>query len=96
LPNPHFIPDLRQYTGEEPSVQEYIMSQPDSQEFLKKLLDFLEYLLPRYRSEGKSYLTIGFGCTGGRHRSVTVSLLVAKQLEQRGYDVNIKHRDIGV
>jgi UPF0042 nucleotide-binding protein len=95
LPNPHFVPELRPFTGEDPRVREYILARPDSSEFLERLLDFLEYLLPRYRSEGKSYLTIGFGCTGGRHRSVMVSLMIAERLRQSGYDVNVKHRDVG-
>jgi UPF0042 nucleotide-binding protein len=95
LPNPHFVPELRPLTGEDPGVREYIMAQPDSAEFLARLHGFIEYLLPRYRREGKSYLTIGFGCTGGRHRSVAVSLMIAELLRQRGYDVIIKHRDRG-
>ncbi len=95
LPNPHFIPELRALTGEDPGVREYIMERPDAREFLRRLEEFLEYLMPRYRSEGKSYLTIGLGCTGGRHRSVAISLLVAGRLRERGYEVNIKHRDIG-
>ena len=95
LPNPHFVPELRPYTGEDPRVREYIMAQPDSVEFLSRLQGFIEYLLPRYRSEGKSYLTIGFGCTGGRHRSVAVALMIAEWLKQSGYDVIIKHRDRG-
>ena len=95
LPNPHFVPELRPYTGEDPRVRDYVMAKPDSEEFLSRLLEFLTYLLPRYKSEGKSYLTIGFGCTGGRHRSVALSLLVAEQLRQHGYDVTVKHRDIG-
>jgi len=96
LPNPHFVPELRPHTGEDPGVREYIMAQPDSAEFLARLQGFIEYLLPRYRREGKSYLTIGFGCTGGRHRSVAVSLMIAERLRQSGYDVIIKHRDKGV
>ena len=96
LPNPHFVPELRPHTGETASVREYIMDSPDSKEFLKKLLEFLEYLLPRYRREGKSYLTIGFGCTGGRHRSVALSLIIAERLRESGYDVVVKHRDIGI
>jgi UPF0042 nucleotide-binding protein len=95
LPNPHFVPELRPRTGEDPRVREYIMAQPDSVEFLARLQGFIEYLLPRYRREGKSYLTIGFGCTGGRHRSVAVSLMIAELLRQSGYDVIIKHRDRG-
>ncbi len=96
LPNPHFVPILRPLTGEDARVREYIVAPPDSMEFLARLQEFLEYLLPRYRSEGKSYLTIGFGCTGGRHRSVGIALLVADRLRQSGYEVSIKHRDIGI
>jgi RNase adapter protein RapZ len=96
LPNPHFVPELRLLTGEDASVREYIMENADSKEFSKKLLEFLEYLLPRYRREGKSYLTIGFGCTGGRHRSVALSLIIAARLRENGYDVVVKHRDIGI
>jgi len=95
LPNPHFVPELRPCTGEDTRVREYIMAQTDSVEFLARLREFIEYLLPRYRTEGKSYLTIGFGCTGGRHRSVAVSLMIAERLRQSGYDVIIKHRDKG-
>ncbi len=95
LPNPHFVPDLRPHTGEDARVRDYVMAKPDSGEFLSRLLGFLTYLLPRYKSEGKSYLTIGFGCTGGRHRSVALSLLIAEQLRLQGYEVTVKHRDIG-
>ena len=95
LPNPHFVRDLRALTGEDPRIREYIMERPDAAEFLDRLQGFLEYRLPKYRSEGKSYLTIGFGCTGGRHRSVTVALMVAERLREHGYEVNVKHRDIG-
>ncbi len=95
LPNPHFVPALREYTGEDHRVKEYVTAGPDSTEFLTKLEEFLVYLLPRYRREGKSYLTIGFGCTGGKHRSVAVALAVAERLRQVGYEVNVKHRDVG-
>lgn len=95
LPNPHFAPELRQHTGEEQPVKDFIIARPDSVEFLARLEGFIEYLLPRYRSEGKSYLTIGFGCTGGRHRSVAVSTMIADRLRLKGYAVNIKNRDIG-
>ncbi len=95
LPNPHFVPELKAYTGEDERVREYVMAHPDSAEFLSRLLGFLEYLLPRYRREGKSYLTMGMGCTGGRHRSVALALMVAERLRQLGYEVNVKHRDIG-
>jgi len=96
LPNPHFVPELQALTGEEAVVREYIMAQRDTSEFLNRLLEFMTYLLPKYRSEGKSYLTIGFGCTGGRHRSVALALLVAERLREYGYEVIVKHRDIGV
>lgn len=95
LPNPHFVPELKEYTGEDARVREYVMAGGDSAEFIALLDQFLEYLLPRYRREGKSYLTIGFGCTGGRHRSVAVAITIAERLLQRGYEVNLKHRDIG-
>jgi UPF0042 nucleotide-binding protein len=95
LPNPHFVPELREYTGEDQRVMEYITARPDSVEFIARLEEFLAFLLPRYRREGKSYLTIGFGCTGGRHRSVAVALTVAERLRESGYEVNVKHRDIG-
>lgn len=94
LPNPHFVAELKPFTGEDARVRDFVTARPDSEEFLSRLLGFLQYLLPRYRSEGKSYLTIGFGCTGGKHRSVAVALLVAERLRLSGYEVNIKHRDI--
>jgi len=95
LPNPHFVPGLREHTGEDQRVREYVTAKADAAEFISRLEEFLEYLLPRYRREGKSYLTIGFGCTGGRHRSVAVALVIAEQLREKGYEVNVKHRDIG-
>lgn len=94
LPNPHFVPDLKPLTGEDARVREYVLAKPASEEFLTRLMDFLGYLLPRYRSEGKSYLTIGFGCTGGRHRSVAVALESARRMRESGHEVNVKHRDI--
>lgn len=94
LPNPHFVAELKPLTGEDDRVREYVLGKPGSGEFLERLLDFLGYLLPRYRAEGKSYLTVGFGCTGGRHRSVSVAVATAERLRTAGYDVNVKHRDI--
>lgn len=94
LPNPHFVPELKPLTGEDARVRAYVIDPPGSEEFLLRLMDFLAYLVPRYRTEGKSYLTIGFGCTGGRHRSVSVGLVAAERLRARGYEVNVKHRDI--
>jgi UPF0042 nucleotide-binding protein len=94
LPNPHFVPDLKERTGEDLRVREYVLAGEDSREFLARLRQFLEYLLPRYRREGKSYLTIGLGCTGGRHRSVAVAITIAELLRESGYEVNLKHRDV--
>jgi RNase adapter protein RapZ len=94
LPNPHFVPDLKPLTGEDTRVREYVTAPQESEEFLARMMDFLAYLMPRYRTEGKSYLTIGLGCTGGRHRSVAVGLVVAERLRTLGYEVNVKHRDI--
>ncbi len=94
LPNPHFVPELKDLTGEDQWVREYVTAGSDSVEFLDRLQHFLEYVLPRYRKEGKSYLTIGFGCTGGRHRSVAVAVTIAERLRKSGYEVNLKHRDM--
>jgi len=94
LPNPHFVPELKPLTGEDERIRDYVIAGEGSQDFLKRFLDFLAYLLPRYKSEGKSYLTLGFGCTGGRHRSVSVGLVVAGRLRDLGYEVIVKHRDI--
>jgi UPF0042 nucleotide-binding protein len=94
LPNPHFVPELKDQTGEDPMVRDYVTEGKDSVEFLDRLQQFLEYVLPRYRKEGKSYLTIGFGCTGGKHRSVAVAVTIAERLRERGYEVNLKHRDM--
>lgn len=95
LPNPYFVPELKRLTGEDEAVQRYVIERPETREFLSRLLSFMEYLLPEYRREGKSYLMIGFGCTGGRHRSVAVAREVANRLRQSGYDVNLRHRDMG-
>lgn len=94
LPNPHFVPELKDRTGEDPGVRDFVLADRDSEEFLARLQQFLEYLLPRFRREGKSYLTIAFGCTGGRHRSVAVAITIAERLRAMGYEVNMKHRDM--
>ncbi len=94
LPNPYFVAELKALTGEDAKVRDYVTERQGSREVLDKLQDFLTYLLPRYRSEGKSYLSVGFGCTGGRHRSVAVALVMAERLREFGYEVNVKHRDI--
>ena len=93
LPNPHFIPEFRPYTGRHPRVAKYIRSFPQTQEFIRRIAELLVYLIPHYVEEGKSYLTIGFGCTGGQHRSVLIAHDVAKELEKAGYPVKVVDRD---
>lgn len=93
LPNPHFVPEFRPYTGRHPKVAKYIRSFPQTAEFINRISDLLVYLLPHYVKEGKSYLTIGFGCTGGQHRSVMIAEDVAKRLRKAGYQVKAIHRD---
>jgi len=94
LPNPNFVRSLKPLTGRDPAVVRYMKRQPDTDEFLKRLDSFLGYVLPRYVREGKSYLTIGIGCTGGRHRSVMLTHALAQRLEGRGYAVRTRHRDL--
>ncbi len=93
LPNPHFVPEFRPLTGRHPKVAKYIRSFPQTQEFIKRISDLLVYLLPHYIHEGKSYLTIGFGCTGGQHRSVMIAEEVSKRLRKAGYKLKVVHRD---
>ena len=93
LPNPHFIPKYRPLTGRDPAVARYIGGFPQTRTFIRKVADMLTYLLPHYIREGKSYLTIGFGCTGGQHRSVMIAEEVQKRLAREGYRVKVVHRD---
>ena len=93
LPNPHFVPEFRPLTGRHPRVAKYIRSFPQTQEFVSRISDLLIYLLPHYIHEGKSYLTIAFGCTGGQHRSVMIAEEVGKHLRRAGYRVKVVHRD---
>lgn len=94
LPNPHFIDSLREKTGLEPDVKQYVLESGEAQEFLEKYSALLDFLLPRYIFEGKSYLNIGVGCTGGRHRSVAMSEALFRKLDPQKYLTSIKHRDI--
>lgn len=94
LPNPHFVPRLRPYTGKDPKVRQYIRSFPQTGEFLRRIESLLTYLIPHYIREGKSYLTIAFGCTGGKHRSVMMAESIKKTLEKRGYSAKVVHRDL--
>jgi RNase adapter protein RapZ len=93
LPNPHFVESLRPKTGLDPEVVEYLRGQEGYEEFYKRLLDFVSYVLPGYRKEMKSYLTIGIGCTGGKHRSVAIGQRLSEDLSAAGYSVEIVHRD---
>lgn len=93
LPNPHFIESLRPKTGLDREVIDYLESQPEYETFMIKLLDFVRYLLPGYEKEMKSYLTIGIGCTGGKHRSVAIAQQLAIDLGADGYAVEVVHRD---
>jgi UPF0042 nucleotide-binding protein len=93
LPNPHFVPEFRPLTGRHPKVAKYIRSFPQTAEFIQRISELLVYLLPHYIREGKSYLTIAFGCTGGQHRSVMIAEDVAKRLKKAGYRIKVAHRD---
>ena len=94
LPNPHFVPKLRKFTGKDPKVRRYIQSFPQTGEFLRRMQSLLAYLIPHYIEEGKSYLTIAFGCTGGKHRSVMMAEWMKNALEKRGFAARVVHRDI--
>jgi UPF0042 nucleotide-binding protein len=94
LPNPHFEPELRPKTGLDKDVADYVIQQERTGELLARLGGFLDYLLAQYDAEGKAYLTIGIGCTGGRHRSVAVTTALAERLRRSGREVNVQHRDI--
>lgn len=94
LPNPHFIPEFRKLTGKHPRVAKYVRSFPQTKEFLDRVTDMLTFLLPHYIKEGKSYLTIGIGCTGGQHRSVMITEELKKRLGAAGYRAKAGHRDM--
>jgi UPF0042 nucleotide-binding protein len=94
LPNPHFVPKLRAFDGKDPKVRRYIQSFPQTGEFLHRMQSLLTYLIPHYIEEGKSYLTIAFGCTGGKHRSVMMAEWLKKGLEKHKFATRVTHRDI--
>jgi RNase adapter protein RapZ len=94
LPNPNFVPDLKHLTGNDSEVADYMHQFQETAEILEKIGDMLEYLLPRYTREGKSYLTIAVGCTGGRHRSVLVANELRKRLQRDGLKITLIHRDL--
>lgn len=93
LPNPYYVEELRSKTGDDKEVRDYVMNSKISEEFYVKLLDMIHFLVPQYIEEGKQHLVIGVGCTGGRHRSVTITNLIAEDLSNKGYRVVKKHRD---
>ncbi len=94
LPNPYFVETLRPKTGNDEPVARYVLDREDTQTFVTKIEDLLDFLLPRYAEEGKAYLTIAFGCTGGHHRSVALSNLFGKWISERGGRVQVRHRDL--
>ena len=97
LPNPHFVPTLRPHTGRDPQVRSFLDKSPATHEFLDHTLNLLRFLIPQYVAEGKSYLTIGVGCTGGRHRSVMIAEALKKGLAGlKGVQVRVRHRDIAI
>ncbi len=94
LPNPNYIPRFKHQTGKNRAVAQYVRSFPQTREFIKRITDLLSYLIPHYIREGKSYLTISFGCTGGHHRSVMMADEIGKNLQEAGFKARVTHRDI--
>jgi RNase adapter protein RapZ len=94
IPNPFFVPDLRPLTGTDPRVREYVMAQPESRRFIDEVGSLLDFLIPLYQREGKSYLTVGLGCTGGRHRSPVLARELMKRLESTGFASTVRDNDI--
>jgi UPF0042 nucleotide-binding protein len=94
LPNPHFVPRLRPFSGKDPRVARYIRSFPQTGEFLRRIESLLLYLIPHYIQEGKSYLTVALGCTGGRHRSVALAEVIKRAVKKKGYSAKVVHRDL--
>ncbi len=94
LPNPHFVPEFRSLTGQDSQVAEYVTSFPQTQEFQQRIRDLLLFLLPQFEKEGKSYLTVAFGCTGGQHRSVALAEDMGLFLSSKGYSGKVLHRDM--
>lgn len=94
LRNPHYVPNLKPKPGTDPAVREYVLGDAEAQEFLETMRNFLTYLLPRYEREGKAYLTVGIGCTGGRHRSVVLGEQLGTWFAEQGYRATVEHRDL--
>ncbi len=96
LPNPHWEPDLRPLTGHDPKVRDYVLETAVGSEFVDRFDELLAMLVPQYQAEGRSYLTVAVGCTGGRHRSVAVAEELAARMRQRGFAVRATHRDVSI
>lgn len=96
MPNPYFVPSLKELNGQDQQVADYVLQNPATEEFLHRLLPLILYLVPQYGKEGKAYLTIGVGCTGGKHRSVAVAQEIIRQLGERGIAASARHRDLGL
>jgi RNase adapter protein RapZ len=94
LPNPHWVPELRPHTGRDADVRDYVLAQKDTTRFMERLRELLEVALPGFVKEGKQYLTVAIGCTGGRHRSVVLALELADWLRSSGFSVHVDHRDV--
>jgi UPF0042 nucleotide-binding protein len=94
LPNPYFVPELKPLTGLDARVRDYVLGQEDARTFVDKAADLCGFLIPRYRAEGKSYLTLAVGCTGGKHRSVSIAGALAERLGPSSTDVRVWHRDV--
>lgn len=94
LPNPFYIAELKEHTGLEKCIQDYVLDSEETQEFVKRLIDWLDYSLPLYIKEGKSELVVGIGCTGGKHRSVTIAELLDNYFMEKGYKCIVQHRDV--
>jgi RNase adapter protein RapZ len=94
LPNPYFVDELQPLTGEDPSVRDYVLNRPETQAYLDHLFPFLDFLLPHYQEEGKTHLTLAFGCTGGQHRSVVIASAVGQYLNHGNYPFTLTHRDM--
>ncbi len=94
LPNPHWVETMRPLTGLDEPVRHYVLGQPEAKEFLERIDHLLAFLVPAYVHEGKSYLTLAIGCTGGRHRSVVLAEEMADRLRKMGYNPNVTHRDV--
>ena len=93
LPNPYYVPELKEHDGTEGPVRDYVMNAPESHEMLQKLEELLAFSIPLYQREGKSQLVVAVGCTGGRHRSVAIACQLAAYLRSLGYRVELSHRD---